>query len=67
MNDRDDEDYLAEATLQLLTSKKKSYTYCISCGEIMKCGSVLVCSECLGDQCDIFSKVADLPEEDDES
>lgn len=55
-------EYLVEATLQLLGSKHKEYMQCMSCGAPIRQSPVMVCADCLGNQCDIYEKVADLPE-----
>jgi hypothetical protein len=60
----EDNDLLIEAALHLLDARKgRDYTYCLSCGEPIQVGESLICSECLADECDIYNKIVDLPEE----
>lgn len=60
MNSELDEDDLFLAGLEILESRK-SYsksTYCLSCEAEMKVGPLLVCSECLSEDCDTFEELA---------
>jgi hypothetical protein len=61
----EEEEYLVQATLQLLGTKRREYMYCCSCGEVMRNSrsSLRICSDCLGTQCDTFEKVAEMPDE----
>jgi len=63
----EEDEYLVQATLQLLGSKRKNYAMCMSCGAPMRHGHILVCAECLGHQCEVFEKIAELPETNEES
>jgi len=61
----DEDEYLVQATLQLLGSKHKNYASCMSCGEPMRSSSILVCAECLGYECEVFEKITELPESEE--
>jgi len=63
----EEEEYLIQATLQLLESRRRVYSSCLSCGSPMRCGPVLVCAECLGHQCEVYEQVAELPEAEDKN
>jgi len=55
---RDDEDDLFLAGLEILESRKSlsKSTYCLSCEAQMKVGPLLVCAECLGEDCETFEE-----------
>ncbi len=53
-----EEDDLYSASLQILESRKSSSkkVHCYACDEEMKDGPLLICAECLLDECDLFVK-----------
>lgn len=53
--------------LDALSSRKRNHnhTFCISCGDEMKIGPLLVCAECLDEECDKFSVYSSLSESDE--
>lgn len=53
-----EEDDLYSAGLQLLESRKSlsKKVHCYACNEEMKHGPLLICAECLSDECDLFLK-----------
>ncbi len=55
----DDEDDLLSAGLEILESKKalSRSTYCLSCDSQMRVGPLLICAECLSDDCDTFEEL----------
>lgn len=52
------EELLAASVNLLETRSYKSSCYCFSCGELHYNASILICSECLVDECDVFYKKA---------
>jgi hypothetical protein len=44
------------------TSEKQ--TYCVACGNELRSYSILVCTECLDDECNEFLKLAQAEEQD---
>lgn len=56
-----DEDDLFSAGLQILESRRASSrtVHCYACDEEMKAGPLLICAECLSDECDLFLKKSD--------
>ena len=61
-----DED-LYSAGLQVLESRKSlsKTTHCYACDEEMKAGPLLICAECLSDECDLFLKKSSDDVKDD--
>ena len=53
-----DEDELYSASLQILESRKalSKKVHCYACDEEMRDGPLLICAECLLDECDLFVK-----------
>ncbi len=60
MHSEHDEDELFSAGLEILESRKalSKSTYCLSCESQMKVGPLLICAECLGDDCEVFEKLS---------
>lgn len=52
------EELLAASVDLLETRSRKNSSHCLSCGELHHNASILICSECLVDECDIFYKKA---------
>lgn len=52
------DDELYSAGLQILESRKSlsKMTHCYACGEEMRDGPLLICAECLLDECDLYVK-----------
>lgn len=59
MNSKPDEDDLFLAGLEILESRKacSKNTYCLACEGEMKVGPLLICAECLGEDCDTFEEL----------
>jgi hypothetical protein len=53
-----EEDDLYSASLQILESRKASSkkVHCYACDEEMRDGPLLICAECLIEECDLFVK-----------
>lgn len=53
-----EEDDLYSAGLQLLESRKSlsKKVHCYACSEEMRSGNLLICAECLSEECDLFLK-----------
>lgn len=53
-----EEDDLYDAALQILEARKSSSktVHCYGCDEEMRPGKLLICSECLSEECDLFVK-----------
>ena len=61
-----DEDELYSASLQILESRKalSKKVHCYGCDEEMRPGNLLICAECLSEECDLFMKnSSEEPEE----
>jgi hypothetical protein len=60
MESKFDEDDLFLAGLEILESRKaySKSTFCLSCEEQMKVSSLLICSECLSEECSEFEKIS---------
>jgi hypothetical protein len=59
MESKLDEDDLFLAGLEILESRKaySRSTFCLSCESQMKVGSLLICSECLSEDCETFEEL----------
>lgn len=55
-----DEDDLYAAGLQILESRKSlsKKVHCYACDEEMRDGPLLICAECLEDECDLYVKTS---------
>lgn len=62
-----EEDELYLAGLQMLESRKSSskMVHCYACDEEMRDGPLLICAECLSEECDLFMKKSSNNENDD--
>ena len=62
-----DEDELYLAGLELLESRKSlsKKTHCYACDEEMNVSTLLICAECLSDECDLFLKNSSEVEDED--
>ena len=49
-----EEDYFIQAAMYFLKSRKREFTYCESCGQIIRLSSLRICSECIGEDCKDF-------------
>ena len=61
MDSHSNDDDLILAGLEILESRKalSKHTFCLSCESEMKAGPLLVCAECMDDECEIFEELAD--------
>jgi hypothetical protein len=53
MSQIEDENELIAEALEFLMERKKTSS-CLACGEIISSGSILICSECLGEEMDKY-------------
>lgn len=61
MNQIDHDEDLFLAGLEILESRKalSKNTFCLSCEEEMRVSSILVCAECMEEECEIFEELAE--------
>lgn len=57
---------MATTEIHVIDSDKrvKNNSFCLGCGSPIKSYSILICTECLDDECNKFAKFAEFEEEE---